>query len=310
VIKEMLKLIDVPLEKLKFVVGTSYQLDRNYTLDMYKMSALATTEHTSKAGAEVVKQTEHPLMSSLLYPILQALDEEYLKVDVQFGGVDQRKIFMFARENLPKIGYKKRCHLMNTLIPGLTKSGKMSSSEPNSKLDLDDTDEIIKKKFGNAFSEDGKAEGNGMLCMLKFVLFRYLNKHNRPFVVPRAEDFGGPQTFHNYSEVESAFLKKELMSGDLKKGMITLLCEFLAPLRKVLQQHSDLEKAAYPPVSEAVAPPEGVEAAKPKSKKDLKKENYEKWAQQQQQGGGQQQPQDQQQQKPKKQQQQQQKKKG
>jgi len=57
----------------------------------------------------------------LLYPILQALDEQYLEVDAQFGGVDQRKIFMFARDKLPKIGYNKRCHLMNPLIPGLGK---------------------------------------------------------------------------------------------------------------------------------------------------------------------------------------------
>ena len=31
----------------------------------------------------------HPLLSGLLYPGLQALDEEYLKCDAQFGGVDQ-----------------------------------------------------------------------------------------------------------------------------------------------------------------------------------------------------------------------------
>jgi len=29
---------------------------------------------------------------------LQALDEEYLKVDAQFGGVDQRKIFTYAEK--------------------------------------------------------------------------------------------------------------------------------------------------------------------------------------------------------------------
>ena len=34
--------------------------------------------------------------------VSQALDEEYLKVDAQFGGVDQRKIFTFA---------EKVCHL-------------------------------------------------------------------------------------------------------------------------------------------------------------------------------------------------------
>jgi tyrosyl-tRNA synthetase len=57
------------------------------------------TEHDAKkAGAEVVKQVEHPLLSGMLYPGLQALDEEYLKVDAQFGGVDQRKIFTFAEK--------------------------------------------------------------------------------------------------------------------------------------------------------------------------------------------------------------------
>jgi tyrosyl-tRNA synthetase len=114
-IKEMLKRANVSLDKLKFVKGTDFQLQEKYTLDMYKISALTSTRDTQKAGAEVVKQVENPKMSGLLYPILQALDEEYLQVDAQFGGVDQRKIFMFAREFLPKIGYQKRIHLMNPL---------------------------------------------------------------------------------------------------------------------------------------------------------------------------------------------------
>lgn len=45
----------------------------------------------------------------------QALDEEYLKVDAQFGGVDQRKIFTFAEKYLPQLGYTKRIHLMNPM---------------------------------------------------------------------------------------------------------------------------------------------------------------------------------------------------
>ena len=36
--------------------------------------------------------------SGLLYPIYQWLDEEYLGVDAQFGGVDQRKIFISAEK--------------------------------------------------------------------------------------------------------------------------------------------------------------------------------------------------------------------
>lgn len=50
---------------------------------------MTTLRDAMHAGAEVVKQSDAPQLSSLLYPGLQALDEQYLDVDFQFGGVDQ-----------------------------------------------------------------------------------------------------------------------------------------------------------------------------------------------------------------------------
>jgi len=41
---------------------------REYTLDVYRLSSLITEHDAKKAGAEVVKQVEHPLLSGLLYP--------------------------------------------------------------------------------------------------------------------------------------------------------------------------------------------------------------------------------------------------
>lgn len=46
---------------------------------------------------------------------MQCLDEQYLDVDAQFGGVDQRKIFALAKEVLPKVGFRERAHLMNSV---------------------------------------------------------------------------------------------------------------------------------------------------------------------------------------------------
>ena len=61
-----------------------------------------------RAGAEVVKQVDNPTLSGLSYALLQALDEEYLDVDIQFSGLDQRRIFTLAKDVLPRIGYKVR----------------------------------------------------------------------------------------------------------------------------------------------------------------------------------------------------------
>jgi tyrosyl-tRNA synthetase len=58
-------------------------------MDNYRLCATVTEHDANKAGAEVVKQVDSPLLSGLLYPGLQALDEQYLDVDFQFGGVDQ-----------------------------------------------------------------------------------------------------------------------------------------------------------------------------------------------------------------------------
>ena len=55
----MLKLIGVPLDKLKFVIGKEFQLKEQYTLDMYKISALATTRDTKRAGKLLDTQTQH-----------------------------------------------------------------------------------------------------------------------------------------------------------------------------------------------------------------------------------------------------------
>merc|ERR1719183_905294 len=156
-----------PWELLK--LRTDYQLSKEYTMDVYRLSSLVTEHDARKAGAEVVKQSQHPLLSGLLYPGLQALDEEYLKCDAQFGGVDQRKIFAYAEQYLPKLGYDKRSHLMNPMVPGLTGT-KMSSSDEDSKIDLLDTAASLKKKLKKAFCEPGNITDNGILSFCKYVI--------------------------------------------------------------------------------------------------------------------------------------------
>ncbi len=62
---------------------------KKHDLTFFRLSSMVTEHDARKAGAEVVKQAQHPLLSGLLYPGLQALDEQYLGCDAQFGGVDQ-----------------------------------------------------------------------------------------------------------------------------------------------------------------------------------------------------------------------------
>ncbi|KAJ3139442.1 Tyrosine--tRNA ligase, cytoplasmic, partial [Irineochytrium annulatum] len=232
-IKAMLESIGVSIDKLKFVVGTEYQLSREYTLDVYRLLASTTEHDAKKAGAEVVKQVESPLMSGLVYPLLQALDEEHLGVDAQFGGVDQRKIFTFAAEHLPGLGYKKRSHLMNVMVGGLSGS-KMSSSDPNSKIDLIDSAKAVSDKLSKAFCEEGNVDENPILQFMRFVIFPILSlKSSTPSLeVVRPEKFGGNKTYHSYEEVHEDFKTKALHPGDLKKCAAGAFNALLEPIRR------------------------------------------------------------------------------
>lgn len=244
-IKAMLQSINVPLDKLRFIRGTDFQLSREYTLDVYKLTSVVTEHDARKAGAEVVKQVDSPLLSGLLYPGLQALDEEYLKVDCQFGGVDQRKIFTFAEKYLPQLGYTKRIHLMNPMVPGLTGT-KMSSSEEDSKIDLLDGPDVVKKKLKKAFCEPGNIEDNGVLSFVKYVLLPL--RSTTEFLVERAEDHGGNITYPTFEALEKAFAAKELHPGDLKDAVLRELNSFMDPIRAKFEQPEmkKLVGLAYP----------------------------------------------------------------
>ena len=226
----MLKALGVDTSGLNFVKGSEIQLQSEYTLDVYRLAAMNTFSRCKRAASEVVRFGEEPKLSGFLYPILQALDEQYLDVDIQLGGLDQRKIMMFARENLPKLGYRPRIEVMSMMLPGLG-GGKMSSSDAESKIDALDSEENLKKKILSAYCEAGKVEGNGILAFVKAVLMPLALDSGRKFVIERP-----------------AFVDKKLHPLDLKQAVARELNELLIPVREHFKDKQDLLNSAYPEV--------------------------------------------------------------
>jgi len=238
-IKNMLTQLNVDLDKVTFVRGSSFQFTPEYTMDMYRLNTVCSFHDAQHAGAEVVKQTSNPIMTGLLYPSLQALDEEYLHVDAQLGGIDQRKIFMFAREFLPKIGYRKRVHLLTPMVPGLRccastqdNEDKMSTSNTKTKLDMLDSRNEIKKKIAAAYCLPGDITDNSVLDILDRVLFPLLRHLSKDFIIFRREEHGGPIIFTNFDQVREAFSTQQLHPADLKAGIVHNLDIFIEPVRK------------------------------------------------------------------------------
>lgn len=248
IVKAILKSINVPIEKLKFVTGSDYQLSGEYTMDLFKLSNKVSQNDAKRAGADVVKQVDNPLLSGLIYPLMQALDEHYLDVDVQFGGVDQRKIFVLAEEQLPGIGYKKRGHLMNPMVPGLGQGGKMSASDPNSKIDIIEEPKVVKKKIASAFCAPGDIE-NGLIAFLENVVqpIQELKQGKEgvfEFYVDRPEKYGGPVSYDSLQTLKDDFKAEKLGPVDLKAGVADKINELLSPIRAMYEADKEFQEAA------------------------------------------------------------------
>ncbi|MEK6824638.1 MAG: tyrosine--tRNA ligase, partial [Nanoarchaeota archaeon] len=226
----MLKSLGVNLKELEFVRGSKIQLQPKYFKDLLKMSMLTHVKDATKAASEIVKMDENPKLGNILYPLMQALDEEYLKADIQFGGLDQRKIFVFAREYLPKIGYRSRIELMNPMISGLI-GKKMSSSIPSSKIDALDDEETVNKKLKEAECEAGNPD-NGIMAFLKYVIFTLKADKKQNFIIERLAKFGGTLKYSSYEQLEREFINKSVHPLDVKNALAKEINTLLAPIRK------------------------------------------------------------------------------
>lgn len=159
---------------------------------------------------------------------------------------------------------------MNEMVPGLA-GGKMSSSDPNSKIDFLDPPEVVRKKVKAAFCEEGNVDDNGLLSFVKTVLIpisqlrieqQVLGEGSqKPFVaadapsgsvftVARNVKYGGPLHYSCFKTLEDDFKNKVIHPGDLKASVGDAIVSLLTAVQKILEEDQDfknIERLAYPP---------------------------------------------------------------
>lgn len=243
IIPLMIEAMGADVSELEFVKGSEMQLKPVYMYDVLKMSSNVSVKDSTKAASEVVKMGDNPKLSGLIYPLMQAMDEQYLEADVQVGGTDQRKIMVMAREQLPKISYKPRIELMFPLLPGLV-GKKMSSSNVKTKIDLLDDEKAIREKLKGADCVAAEAD-NGVMAFLKYVLMIIKEDKGEKFRIERDEKYGGNLEYSNYESIENDFKSKKIHPLDLKNAVAAEISKLLEPIEKERTALEKLSALAY-----------------------------------------------------------------
>jgi tyrosyl-tRNA synthetase len=163
--------------------------------------------------------------SQIFYPIMQCADIFFLKVDIASLGIDQRKVNMLALEYCDKIKRKnKPIIISHHMLMGLDGSSKMSKSNPDNAIFMDDKKEDIKRKINKAFCEEGNVDVNPLLDWIEYLIFPILGK----FVLPRNEKWNEPEIiFEDFIILKKQFQEKIVHPSRLKVGMINHINDLL-----------------------------------------------------------------------------------
>lgn len=181
--------------------------------------------------------------SKLLYPSMQVADIFHMGIDIALGGMDQRKAHMLARDVCEKTGWKKPVAVHTPLL-GSLKGGermdpveaKMSKSDPNAAVTVNDSPQEIVRKIGKAFCPK-QVDGNPVLEIFRYLVYEALD--GAPLIVHREAKFGGDLEFPSYLDLERGYAAGGLHPGDLKNEAARRLVELTAPVRAHFQNHPD-----------------------------------------------------------------------
>ena len=214
--------------KAKFVLGSEFQLEKEYVLDVLKMARITTVNRARRSMDEVSRRKEDPMVSQMIYPLMQALDIAHLGVDLAVGGTDQRKIHMLARENLPRLGYKAPVCLHTPILLGLD-GQKMSSSKGNY-ISVRDSAEEVERKIRKAYCPAQQVEDNPIIQIVQYHIIPRFGE----LKVERDEKYGGDVTYNSLDELLSDYKSGKLHPLDLKRAVAKYLNKILENVREKL----------------------------------------------------------------------------
>ena len=258
--KDSFESLGVPRDKVRFVMASEI-LDQDYWATVIKIGSETSVARVKRAMTIMGRKAENDEIktSMMLYPLMQPADMFKMDIDIGYGGLDQRRAHMLARDIAKKCGWKSPVAIHTPLVPGLKamdrmnpQESKMSKSKPDSGILIHDSPESIRKKFEKAFcpmpgeydnsvikadkaEEGGEAlTGNPVLEIARLLLFNGGSK----LLIERPEKYGGSFEVSSYEELEEAY-KNGLHPMDLKHAVAKGVADCLAGSRAYFEAHPD-----------------------------------------------------------------------
>jgi len=218
-------------------------------------SAKATSLARTKRAMSIMGRTEEESdldTSRLYYPAMQVADIFELPVDLAYGGMDQRRAHVLAREVAHHYHWPVPTAIHTPLLSSLRGGGrmnptdgtverKMSKSDPGSGVPIPSEKEVIAERIQNAFCPAKEVEANPVVEVVRFIVLPWEGRLR----VERPAKYGGPLEFTGEPEFLASYTSGQLHPQDLKAAVVDALDRLVAPARRYFADHPELSPAAF-----------------------------------------------------------------
>lgn len=233
--------LGVDSERARFVLASEIVDRAEYWETMLQIAKVSSLSRVKRAMTIMGREEQDAEMdfSKLIYPPMQVADIFQLKVDIAYGGMDQRHAHMLARDAAEKLGWEKPIALHSWLLPGLMGGGrmdmaeaKMSKSDPKTSIVVNDSPEEIAAKISAAYCPRSEVEDNPVLALAERLIIPAKGK----FSLIREEKFGGGLEFDSFEDLSASYSAGNIHPKDLKENVSREISDLLQPLREYFEK--------------------------------------------------------------------------
>ncbi len=250
---EVWKACGMDLSNVEFVWASDLVKDSNYWKLVLQVAQTNSYKRFIRTAEIMGRQEDENLTAAqIMYSCMQTADIFTLRAKITQLGMDQRKVNVLAREVGPQLGYWKPVIVSHHILLGLSgqanltvpvNSGhdnklkkvmelKMSKSNPDSAIFMNDSAEDVERKINKAYCPEGEIEGNPILEYCKYIIFELIDK----MTITNAKSVQ-TKDFDSYSQLAEAYTNKSIHPQDLKTAVAQYLNQILDPVRKHFDQN-------------------------------------------------------------------------
>lgn len=172
--------------------GSDIQLNRGYVLDLFRLMKETKIDDAKNIGRGIVSAAHDNKVSSLVYPLMQIVDEAALDANIQIGSITQKAIYEYANT----IATKPRTYLMHEHIA--------------CNITFTDHDDLIKYKCNEMTDET-------CLSIIKHIVLPIYGKFN---------------SYTNYNDIVAMLLDKDISMTDIRFYLALDLIRIIKPIRE------------------------------------------------------------------------------